>query len=228
MSSRSYDAGLDEPAHRHPHRSVPLELSATDAGVPSLKLAYNRVSGFYGNVAFMPARAQGHIRRQTVKSAERFITPELKSFEDKVLGARDKALARERELYEEGIDAAHRPARGAAGHRGRVVLARLPVALAERAAQLGWTNLPCGRDRPEIRGSAIPWSNISSPVRSCPTTWPLDASRRMLIVTGPYRGKSTYMRQAHDRPARACQQLRARRTLRAGRWIAFSRASARA
>ena len=58
-----------------------------------------------------------YLRRQTVKSAERFITPELKRFEDQVLGAREKALQRERQLYDELLDAAHRAPGSAAAHR---------------------------------------------------------------------------------------------------------------
>ena len=80
-----------------------------------------------------------YIRRQTVKNAERFITPELKSFEDKVLGAREKSLARERELYEEVLT--QLIDRLGALQATAAALAALDclAALAERAAQLGWT-----------------------------------------------------------------------------------------
>src|ERR1019366_10505930 len=71
-------------------------------GLTSLKLGFNRVQGFFIEVNRSQADRvpAEYLRRQTVKSAERFITPELKAFEDKVLGARDHALAREKELYE--------------------------------------------------------------------------------------------------------------------------------
>ena len=75
-------------------------------GLSSLKLGFNRVQGFF--IEINRSQADGvpkeYLRRQTVKSAERFITPELKAFEDKVLGARDRALAREKELYDELLD----------------------------------------------------------------------------------------------------------------------------
>ena len=95
-------------------------------GLASLKLGYNRVQGFYIEVARRDAERvpKDYLRRQTVKSAERFITPELKRFEDQVLGAREKALARERELYEELLTQLIDRARAAAGHRGGAGRAR--------------------------------------------------------------------------------------------------------
>ena len=75
-------------------------------GLSSLKLGFNRVQGFFIEINRSQAERvpKDYLRRQTVKSAERFITPELKAFEDKVLGARDRALAREKELYDELLD----------------------------------------------------------------------------------------------------------------------------
>src|SRR5688572_32567349 len=102
-----YDAELDELRRISTHTDeFLLELERRErerSGIASLKLAYNRVSGFFIEVNRSQADRvpKDYIRRQTVKNAERFITPELKSFEDKVLGAREKSLARERELYDE-------------------------------------------------------------------------------------------------------------------------------
>ena len=75
-------------------------------GLSSLKLGFNRVQGFYIEINRSQAEAvpKDYRRRQTVKSAERFITAELKSFEDKILGARDRALAREKEIYDALLD----------------------------------------------------------------------------------------------------------------------------
>ena len=75
-------------------------------GLSSLRLGFNRVQGFFIEVNRSQAETvpSDYQRRQTVKSAERFVTPELKSFEDKVLGARDRALGREKELYEALLD----------------------------------------------------------------------------------------------------------------------------
>src|SRR5690606_15334876 len=86
-----------------------LELERKErerSGIAQLKLSYNRVQGFFIEIPRAHAEKVpvDYVRRQTVKSAERFITPELKKFEDEVLGARDKALARERELYEGVLD----------------------------------------------------------------------------------------------------------------------------
>ena len=73
-------------------------------GIASLKVGYNRVHGFYIETNRQQSPPPHYIRRQTLKSTERYITPELKEHEDKVLGAREKALARERELYAELLE----------------------------------------------------------------------------------------------------------------------------
>ncbi len=105
-------------------------------GLSSLKLGFNRVQGFFIEVNRSQADRvpPDYLRRQTVKSAERFITPELKSFEDKVLGARDKALARERALYEALLD--HLTARLPALQSTAAAIAQIDVlnCFAERAA----------------------------------------------------------------------------------------------
>ena len=101
-----YDAELDELRHISTNTDgFLLELEQRErerSGIPGLKLGFNRVQGFFIEITRKDAERvpKDYLRRQTVKSAERFITPELKSFEDKVLGARDRALAREKELYD--------------------------------------------------------------------------------------------------------------------------------
>ena len=174
-----------------------------------------------------------YIRRQTVKNAERFITPELKSFEDKVLGAREKALAREREIYEAVLT--QLTDRLAALQATAGALAALDCAeragRTRRAARLDRTASSWPRPASRFAAAAIRWSSISSTARSCPTTCVLDASRRMLIVTGPNMGGKSHLHAPGraDRAARARRQLRARRARRArARSIASSRASARA
>ena len=105
-----YDAELDELRLLGSNtEQFLLDLEARErerSGLSSLKLGFNRVQGFFIEVNRSQADRvpAEYLRRQTVKSAERFITPELKSFEDKVLGARDRALAREKELYEALLD----------------------------------------------------------------------------------------------------------------------------
>jgi DNA mismatch repair protein MutS len=198
-----YDAELDELRRISSHTDeFLLELEKRErerSGLSSLKLAYNRVSGFYIEVSRSQADnvPKDYIRRQTVKNAERFITPELKGFEDKVLGAREKALAREREIYEEILT--QLIDRLAALQSTATALASLDclAALAERAAQLGWTEPRLvAESRLEIRGGRHPVVEHFIDTPFVPNDLVLDASRRMLIVTGPNMGgKSTYMRQ---------------------------------
>ena len=90
------------------------------SGLSSLKLGFNRMQGFFIEVNRSQADRvpPEYLRRQTVKSAERFITPELKSFEDKVLGARERAQARERMLYDTLLDQLSRKLARTAGQRG--------------------------------------------------------------------------------------------------------------
>jgi DNA mismatch repair protein MutS len=164
-----------------------------------LKLAYNRVSGFFIEVNRSHADRvpKDYVRRQTVKSAERFITPELKSFEDKVLGAREKALARERELYDIVLTQLTDRLGALQSTAAAVSTVDVLSALAERAAQLGWSEPTLVAEaRLEIRGGRHPVVEQFIDGAFVPNDLALDASRRMLIVTGPNMGgKSTYMRQ---------------------------------
>jgi DNA mismatch repair protein MutS len=169
------------------------------SGLSSLKLGFNRIQGFFIEVNRnqadrVPAE---YLRRQTVKSAERFITPELKSFEDKVLGARERAQARERQLYESLLDqlSVNLPALQASA----AAIAEIDVlsCFAERA-----TTLQCAQpelvDEPMLRidGGRHPVVERAAREPFIPNDLRLDDSRRMLIITGPNMGgKSTYMRQ---------------------------------
>ncbi len=180
-----------------------LELEAAErerSGLSSLKLGFNRVQGFFIEVSRAQAdRVPAHYqRRQTVKSAERFITPELKAFEDKVLGAREHALARERELYDAVLGRLIEalPALQASA----AALAQLDVlgCFAERAVSLGCV---CPELVPvpglRIEGGRHPVVERASREPFVPNDLHFDDARRMLIITGPNMGgKSTYMRQA--------------------------------
>ena len=179
-----------------------LELEKRErerSGLSSLKLGFNRVQGFFIEVSRSQADnvPADYLRRQTVKSAERFITPELKSFEDKVLGARDRALARERSLYEGVLDSLS--AQLASLQATSSALAQIDVlnAFAERAVTLDCVQpqliedpmlcIDAGRHPVVERASREPF---------IPNDLRFDDSRRMLIITGPNMGgKSTYMRQ---------------------------------
>jgi DNA mismatch repair protein MutS len=198
-----YDEELDELRRISTHTDeflIELERRERErSGIPSLKLAYNRVSGFFIEVSRSQADnvPKDYIRRQTVKNAERFITPELKSFEDKVLGARDKALARERELYENLMTQLTDRLGALQETAGALASIDCLAALAERATELGWTEPQLVPEtRLEIRGGRHPVVEHFIEGAFVPNDLVLDASRRMLIVTGPNMGgKSTYMRQ---------------------------------
>ncbi|MES1195508.1 MAG: DNA mismatch repair protein MutS [Steroidobacter sp.] len=198
-----YDAELDELRQISEHSDqylLDMETRERDrTGIATLKLGYNRVQGYFieisnAHAAKVPVE---YVRRQTVRNAERYITPELKSFEDKVLGARDKALAREKELYDGVLE--QLIAQLQALQQSAAALAQLDVLcnLAERAITLNYV-------RPELCGDAVIEIDagrhpvvetfISQPF--VPNDLLLNDSRRMLVITGPNMGgKSTFMRQ---------------------------------
>jgi DNA mismatch repair protein MutS len=168
-------------------------------GLSSLKLGFNRVQGFFIEVNRSQAERvpADYLRRQTVKSAERFVTPELKSFEDKVLGARDRALAREKELYESLLG--ELTARLPALQRTTAAIAQLDVlaCFAERATALDCTQ-PELVDHPMLLITQGRHPVVERVGREpfIPNDLCFDDVRRMLIITGPNMGgKSTYMRQ---------------------------------
>ncbi len=169
-------------------------------GLNTLKVGYNRVHGYYIEISKVQSAAElpvEYMRRQTLKNAERFITPELKEFEDQALSARSKALARERELYDALLDklAEDLPAMIACAG----ALAELDVLdnFAERATSLEYSR-PLLRDRPgiEIRGGRHPVVEQAAETEFVANDLFMDDDSRMLIITGPNMGgKSTYMRQ---------------------------------
>jgi DNA mismatch repair protein MutS len=169
------------------------------SGLSSLKLGFNRVQGFFIEVSRSQADKvpANYLRRQTVRSAERFVTPELKSFEEKVLGARDRALAREKSLYDGVLDVLS--AKLAPLQATASAIAQIDVLsnFAERAVVLDCMQpqlvdepilcIDAGRHPVVERASREPF--IANDLR-------FDDTRRMLIITGPNMGgKSTYMRQ---------------------------------
>ena len=172
-------------------------------GIANLRVQYNKVHGFYIEVTTsgldkVPADYQ---RRQTLKNAERYITPELRAFEDKALSAQERSLAREKLLWETLLDELQ-PTLGMLGELARA-LASLDAlcALTERAQTLGWcrpefVNHPCldierGR-HPVVEARLAETGGGNFIANDCR----LDARTRMLIVTGPNMGgKSTFMRQ---------------------------------
>jgi DNA mismatch repair protein MutS len=199
-----YDSELDELRRIATHTDeFLLELERRErerTGIAGLKLGYNRVSGFFIEITRKDAERvpKDYIRRQTVKSAERFITAELESFEEKVLGARDRSLAREKNLYETILT--QLTDRLGPMQASGMALAELDAvaSLAERACTLEWSrpelvaeariSIECGRHPIVQRFSTVPF---------VPNDLRFDSGRNMLIITGPNMGgKSTYMRQA--------------------------------
>lgn len=198
-----FDAELDELRRLSTDTDAYLlELEARErarTGLSQLKLGYNRVQGFFIEIPRSQAEnvPTDYLRRQTVKNAERFITPELKSFEDKVLGARERALAREKALYDGVLDtlAAQLPTL----QDTATAVAELDVwaALAERAVTLRWVAPELVAEPVlRIRGGRHPVVERFSREPFVPNDIALDAATRMLVITGPNMGgKSTYMRQ---------------------------------
>jgi len=198
-----YDSELDELQSLSENAGQFLiDLEAREkarTGLSHLKVGYNRIHGYFIELPSKQAESApaDYIRRQTLKGAERFITPELKAFEDKALSAKSRALAREKMLYEallEDLIAQLPPLQDTAA-----ALAELDVLsnLAERALNL---DLNCPRFVSE------PCMRITQgrhPVVEQVLTTPfvandlsLDDNTRMLVITGPNMGgKSTYMRQ---------------------------------
>ena len=197
-----YDAGLDElRGIQNNCGEFLLKFEAQEkerTGIASLKVEYNSVHGFY--IELSRAQAEHapteYRRRQTLKNAERFITPELKTFEDKVLSANDRALARERLLYDEVLDRL-------AGYIGQLqanatAVAQLDVlcCFAERADTLNYV-MPQFVEEPGIvitDGRHPVVEQLAQPFIANDVT--LSPYRQLLLITGPNMGgKSTYMRQ---------------------------------
>ena len=201
--AQGYDAELDELRNLSENAGnylLELELRERErTGISTLKVGYNRVHGYFIEVTKaqavdMPIDYQ---RRQTLKNAERYITPELKEFEDKALSARSRALAREKALYDELVEIL-------ATQLGPLqlssqALAQLDVLqnLAERATTLDYVR-PTLVDKAEIliTGGRHPVVErvLDSPFVANDIS--LNSEQRMLVITGPNMGgKSTYMRQ---------------------------------
>ena len=202
-----YNADLDElRAIQHNCGAFLIELEARErerSGISNLKVEYNKVHGFYievthANVEKIP---DDYRRRQTLKNAERYITPELKTFEDKALSANERALALEKALWDEllGALAIHIPvlqriARAIAELDGLAAFATAAVRHDHRQPKF------CDEAAIEIEGGRHPvverqidtqlGTFIANDTRLSP-------ARRLLLITGPNMGgKSTYMRQA--------------------------------
>jgi len=169
-------------------------------GVSTLKVGYNRVHGYFIEIS----KAQSHKapadyqRRQTLKGAERYVTPELKEYEGKVLSAKERALAHEKHLYQALLQSFVPELPDLRSMAGAIAETDVLVNLAERAEAL-CLHRPTLTDEPgiDIRGGRHPVVETVIDEPFIPNDLIMHDERRLLIVTGPNMGgKSTYMRQA--------------------------------
>jgi DNA mismatch repair protein MutS len=201
--ARGYDAELDELRDLSEHNDqflINLETREKQrSGISTLKVGFNRIHGYYIEISRGQANQApaDYIRRQTLKNAERFITPELKQFEDKILSAKSRALAREKLLYENLLEHLHAPL--PALQITAAAISELDVLhnLAERAVHLHLV-------APELTdaiGVFIEAGRHPVVEQVCGSPFvPNDTlftdQQRILMITGPNMGgKSTYMRQ---------------------------------
>lgn len=201
--SEGFDSELDELRQIRDNASqylIDMELREREiTGIPTLKIGYNRVSGYYIELTRAQAEAApAHfIRRQTLKNVERYITPELKTFEDKVLSSESRALNREKQLYEQLLETLREDLSGLQG---------MSMALADLDVLSNWAAQ--ARNRQWVRPAYQPDCGITikagrhpvvesvSRTSFTPNDVKLNEQHRLALITGPNMGgKSTYMRQ---------------------------------
>ncbi len=198
-----YDKELDElRSLQHNVGEVLAELEQREreqSGIANLKVGYNRVHGYYIEISRAQSKAvpTHYQRRQTLKAAERYITPELKQLEDKVLSANERALAKEKALYDELLDRLNQHHRQLQVCAHALAQVDVLTTLAERATSL---DLVCPElnetEGIRIEGGRHPVIEQVQESPFTPNDLALDHDTRMLIITGPNMGgKSTYMRQ---------------------------------
>ncbi|HSH54643.1 MAG TPA: DNA mismatch repair protein MutS [Methylotenera sp.] len=202
-----YDAELDElRALQNNHGEFLLQFEAAEkarTGITNLKVEYNSVHGFYIEMSRTQAESAPaeYRRRQTLKNVERFITPELKAFEDKVLSANDRALAREKLLYEGVLEQLLPHITALQTNAGAVASLDVLCCFAERAVTLNYVapdftteagiQIVNGR-HPVVESISV--ANNGQPFIANDVN--LNPYRQLLLITGPNMGgKSTFMRQ---------------------------------
>ncbi|MGG5141725.1 DNA mismatch repair protein MutS [Alcaligenes ammonioxydans] len=197
-----YDPDLDElRSLASDSGDVLLKIEARErerTGIATLRVEYNRVHGFFIEVSRGQADKvpDDYRRRQTLKNAERFITPELKEWEDKVLSAKDRSLSREKFLFDALLDKLQ-------SYAGPLALCSSALAELDTLSSLALHALDNNWVAPELTEQAGIWIEAGRhPVvehsieRFTPNHCEMHAQRRMLLITGPNMGgKSTYMRQ---------------------------------
>lgn len=201
--AEGFDTELDELRKIRDHAGqflIDLEIKERDAtGINTLKIGYNRVSGYYIELSRSQSEQapEHYIRRQTLKNAERYITPELKSFEDKVLSSESRALAREKLLFEMLLDELREDIAQLQMMSSAIAQIDLVSNFAHQARLHNW-------NRPEyspeigihIQSGRHPVVESLIKTPYTPNHTQLDYQHRMAIITGPNMGgKSTFMRQ---------------------------------
>ncbi|HCS89303.1 MAG: DNA mismatch repair protein MutS [Thiohalocapsa sp. PB-PSB1] len=205
--AQGYDVELDElrDLAEHGDRFL-LDLEQRErerTGIGTLKVSYNRVHGYYIEIGRSHADRvpDDYQRRQTLKGAERYVTPELKRFEDQVLSARERALTREKVLYEQLLEKLAENLAPLQTSAAAIATLDVLCNLAERAEQLNWTR-PVLHGQPTIEideGRHPVVEQVGAALGGNPFVANgvhFDEQRRVLIITGPNMGgKSTFMRQ---------------------------------
>jgi len=198
-----YDQALDELRQLKDNASeflLKLEVQEKQrSGIANLKVGYNRVHGYYIEISRAEKKSlpADYTRRQTLKNAERYITPELKQFEDKILSASERALAREKQLYQELLEQLQAFVEALQSCADAIASLDCLASMAERAHYKGYCR-PTLSDQAGIKvvdgrhpvvESVLNKDFIANDIY-------LNQRQRMLMITGPNMGgKSTYMRQ---------------------------------
>ena len=201
--AEGFDSELDELRQIRDHAGqflIDLEIREREnTGINTLKIGYNRVSGYY--IELTRAQAEqapdSYIRRQTLKNAERYITPELKSFEDKVLSSESRALAREKALFEMLLDELRQDIGNLQMMSAAIAQIDLLSNFAHQARLYSW-NRPEFSPEIGVQIQAGRHPVVESLIKTpyTPNDTQLDFNHRMSIITGPNMGgKSTFMRQ---------------------------------
>lgn len=197
-----YDAELDElRSISTDNGTYLLELEARErarTGIATLRVEFNRVHGFFIEVSRAQSEKvpEDYRRRQTLKNAERYITPELKTWEDKVLSAQDRSLAREKWLFEQLLQLILPAAQALSQCASACAELDVLVALAHHAQHHAWV-APSLLEHTAIEITAGRHPVVERSIeRFTPNSCSLNPHRALLVITGPNMGgKSTYMRQ---------------------------------
>ncbi|WP_407412520.1 DNA mismatch repair protein MutS [Acinetobacter sp.] len=201
--AEGFDAELEELRQIRDHAGqflINLELQERqNTGINTLKIGYNRVSGYYIELTRAQAEQapEHYIRRQTLKNAERYITPELKAFEDKVLSSESRALAREKMLFEALLENLRADIGSLQMMSSAIAQLDLISNFAHQARLRAWSRPEFS---PEVGVNIVagrhPVVEALSKSAFTPNNTHLDHAHRMAIITGPNMGgKSTFMRQ---------------------------------